>query len=260
MLPAADAPADARADPALERLQREWDELACTDALWAVLTDPARKGGRWTVAEFLAAGEAEIAEALDRAAALGRPARRDRALDFGCGAGRLTRALSVRFAVTVGIDVSPEMVRRAASLNADRPNARFVVNAAPDLSLLESGSFDLTYSNIVLQHLPSTALARTFAAELLRVTAVDGVAVFQAPDAIPSRYRVQPLRRGYVALRRLGVPARALILRTPLQPMRMTALPRAQVEALVAEVGSELLAVEPDGASGFRYFATGAAR
>jgi SAM-dependent methyltransferase len=250
--------ADAHPDATLARLQREWDELAETDAMWAVLTDPARKGGRWTVEEFVAAGEAEVAAALDRAAELGRPARFGRALDFGCGAGRLTRALSLRFDEAVGVDVSGEMARRARELNADRPNASFVVNTAPDLSLFASGSFDLAYSNIVLQHLPTTGLAAAFARELLRVTAPDGVAILQAPDAIPRHYRLQPLRRGYAALRRLGVPARALILRTPLQPMRMTPLPRAQVENLVAAAGASLLAVEPDGAFGFRYYATGA--
>lgn len=250
---------DAPTDPALTRLQREWDELAETDALWAVLTDPGRKGGRWTVAEFLAAGEAEIEAVLERAAALRRPARRDRALDFGCGAGRLTRALSSRFRTAVGVDVSAEMVRRARELSADRPNAEFVVNVRPDLSVFETGSFDLAYSNIVLQHLPTSALAASFVGELLRVTAPDGVAIFQAPDAIPLRYRLQPLRRGYAALRRLGVPPRALILRTPLQPMRMTPLPRRRVEALVTAAGAQLLDVEPDGAFGFRYYATGPA-
>lgn len=250
---AADTPTDA----ALARLRREWDELAEADALWAVLTDPGRKGGRWTVEEFLAAGESEIAAALARAGGLGRPARHGRALDFGCGAGRLTRALALRFEEAVGVDVSEAMVRRARELHADLPNARFVVNAAADLALFAEGSFDLVYSSIVLQHLPASRLAASFARELLRVTAPDGAAIFQAPDAIPLRYRLQPLRRGYAALRRLGVPSRALILRTPLQPMRMTPLPRAQVEALVAAAGAELLAVDPDGAFGFRYYATG---
>jgi SAM-dependent methyltransferase len=253
------ARADAPSDASLARLQREWDELAETDAFWAVLTDPGRKGGRWTVEEFLAAGETEIATVLERAAALGRPARFGSALDFGCGAGRLTRALSLRFDEAVGVDVSAEMVRRAGALNADRANARFVVNGTPDLALFVAGSFDLVYSNIVLQHLPTSSLAELFARELIRVTAADGIAIFQAPDAIPLRYRLQPLRRGYAVLRGLGVPARALILRTPLQPMRMTPLPRARVEALVAAAGSELLDVEPDGTFGFRYYASGAA-
>ncbi len=252
------SPGDAH-DAALARLQREWDELAETDAMWAVLTDPSRKGGLWTVEEFFAAGEAEIAAALERASELGRPARLARALDFGCGTGRLTRALSLRFDDVMGVDVSAEMARRARELNADRKNVEFVVNAAPDLSLFPSGSFDLAYSNIVLQHLPTTDLAATFARELLRVTAPDGIAIFQAPDTIPLHYRLQPLRRGYAALRRVGVPAKALILRTPLQPMRMTPLPRERVEALVSAVDATLLEVQPDGAFGFRYYVSGAA-
>ena len=251
------SPADPQPDHDLARLQREWNELAETDAMWAVLTDASRKGGRWTVQQFLAAGESEIAAAVTRAEELGRPARFGRALDFGCGAGRLTRALSLRFGEAVGVDISEEMVRQARELNADRENASFVVNTAPDLSAFASGSFDLTYSSIVLQHLPTPDLALAFASELLRVTAPDGIAIFQAPDAIPLHYRLQPLRRAYAALRRVGVPAKTLILRTPLQPMRMTPLPRERVDTLVASVGSTLLAVEPDGAFGFCYYAAG---
>ena len=79
-------PADA--SEMLVRLSREWDELAEADALWAVLSAPDRKGGRWTIEEFLASGEQEIREGLDSAhAEYGLPYRRDRALDFGCGAG-----------------------------------------------------------------------------------------------------------------------------------------------------------------------------
>jgi hypothetical protein len=43
--------------------QRTRDRLAETDPLWAVFTDPTRKGGRWTREDFLATGEEELADA-----------------------------------------------------------------------------------------------------------------------------------------------------------------------------------------------------
>ena len=42
----------------LERHRQDWEHLAETDPLWAVLTHPGRKGGRWDVDEFFATGEA----------------------------------------------------------------------------------------------------------------------------------------------------------------------------------------------------------
>ena len=228
----------------LERHRRDWDRLASEDPLWAVLTDPARRGGRWTVEEFLATGEDEIAGVLDEAAELGLPARRGAALDFGCGAGRLTRALSLRFERAVGVDISAEMVRVARELNADRPNCEFLVNAAPDLAILETGSVDFAYSSIVLQHVPGRALALAYVRELVRVLADDGLLVFQVPQRLAPLRRLQLARRLYSAVRTLGVPETALLRRTPLTPMRMQAIPEHDVRSAVDEVGGEILRVD----------------
>ena len=241
----------------LARLAREWDELAEADALWAVLSTPDRKGGRWTVREFLAAGEQEIAEQLGRAHAIyGLPHSHGRALDFGCGAGRLVHALSPRFKRVVGIDVSATMIGHARRLTDGCDNVTVVVNTDRTLPF-ESGSFDFVYTSLVLQHVPTSEMVESYVRELVRVTAPQGIAVLQAPHTIPFAYRLQPLRRTYGLLRKLGVPAQRLILRTPLQPMRMTALPRERFEAAVLAVGGELLGIETDGAHGLRYTVTG---
>jgi len=241
----------------LERHKQDWERLAAEDPLWAVLTDPARRGRRWRVEDFLATGEAEIAAVLEDAAAFGLPARRGSALDFGCGAGRLTRALSVRFGQAVGVDISEEMIRVAGEINADRQNCRFVVNVAPDLRLFDSGSFDLVYSSIVLQHLPGRELALAYVRELVRVLADDGVLVFQVPQRLPALRRLQLSRRLYAAARLLGVPERTLLGRTPLTPMRMLALPEGHVRAAVAAAGGTVLRVDPDTG---RYFVASSSR
>ena len=246
------------ATDALSDLAQAWDELAEADAMWSVLSDPDRKGGRWTTEDFIAAGEQEIAERLaDARTRHGRPRAYGRALDFGCGAGRLVHALSSRFEEVVGVDVSPVMIERAELLTAGRANVTLVVNREPSLGRFPDGAFDLVYTNIVLQHVPTPALIEGYVRELVRVTAPGGIALIQVPHRIPFAYRLQPLRRGYGALRRLGVPARALILRTPLQPMRMTALPRERVEQAVRAAGGEVLSIEPDGDSAYRYAIAG---
>src|SRR4051812_15183977 len=119
-----------------------WEEIASQDPFWAVLAFPWRKRGGWEPDEFYATGELEIAEVIERCERLGRPARRERALDFGCGLGRLTRALSLRFDTALGVDISENMATRARMLNEDF-DCEFYVNPWPDLRELEDDSFDL---------------------------------------------------------------------------------------------------------------------
>lgn len=228
----------------LARHKEDWERLAEADAMWAVLTAPGRKGGRWDADEFFATGEAEVEHVVSTAAGLGL-SRRERALDFGCGVGRLTRALGQRFGHALGLDISEGMVEQARRLNADVPACEFRVNAAPDLGSLESESFDLVYSSIVLQHLPSARDIERYVAEFLRVARPDGLVVFGIPRHIPFPWSLQPRRRLYAVLRRLGVSEPWLLRRTPLTPMRMTVVPEADVRALLARHGATLVRTEP---------------
>ena len=229
----------------LERHRQDWERLAEVDAMWAVLTAPGRKGGRWDAEEFLATGETEIGEVLATAERLGLPARSERALDFGCGVGRLTRALGKRFGHALGLDISAGMIEQAQRLNADVPACEFRVNDAPDLGSLESGSIDLVYSSIVLQHLPSPADIERYVGEFLRVARPDGLVVFGIPSHIPFPWSLQPRRRVYALLRRLGVSERWMLRKTPLTPMRMTQMPEADIRRLLDRHGARLLQTEP---------------
>ena len=112
---------------ALERHKRDWEDLAKLDAFRAVLVEPQSEE------EFFRSGADEVAAVLAEAERLGRPAQRERALDFGCGLGRLTRALAGSFAECVGVDISATMVERARELNAAVPGCTFVVNTEPHL-------------------------------------------------------------------------------------------------------------------------------
>ncbi len=49
----------------LTELQKDWQALGSEDPLWAVLNDPATKGGKWSPVDFLAAGDKEIATVFD---------------------------------------------------------------------------------------------------------------------------------------------------------------------------------------------------
>jgi SAM-dependent methyltransferase len=221
--------------------RREWEELAELDPLWAVLSEPDRKGGRWELGAFLATGEAEVERTLARAAELGLPEGHERALDFGCGVGRITRGLAARFGEVVGLDASRKMVEHARRINAEVPNASFV---AGSLAELEPGSFDLAWSVLVLQHLAPDEVEPAIE-RLIALVRPGGAAVFQLPHATRPLHRLQLSRRGYRLLRALGLGADTIHRRTPLTPMRMTVLPRERVEAAVSRAGGRVVAAEP---------------
>ncbi|MHB8643524.1 MAG: class I SAM-dependent methyltransferase [Gaiellaceae bacterium] len=240
------------------RHRRDWDELAEVDPLWAVISDPTRRGGRWDLEEFLATGNAEVERVLRVSRELGRPQEWSRALDFGCGVGRVTRALAAHFGEIVGVDVSAQMIEHARRVNADISNCRFEVNEAPDLGAFASGSFDFVYSRIVLQHLPRREDALRYVGEFLRVARPGGLVCFQLPGAIPLlRQRLDLRRRAYAVLRASGMSAQRLHERG-LSPMRVIGIPREEVEQFLVRRGATVAFVEPDDAiadvASFQYY------
>ena len=67
-----------------------------------------------------------------------------RALDFGCGTGRLTEAMCAHARSVIGYDISPGMLAEARK----RGGRALYVNTLPD------GPFDWINSFIVFQHIP----------------------------------------------------------------------------------------------------------
>ncbi|NPC96580.1 class I SAM-dependent methyltransferase [Nocardioides sp. zg-DK7169] len=78
-----------------------------------------------------------------------------RVVDLGCGTGTLTRLLTDEGYVVDGLDLSPEMVRRA---RAKVPEARFTVGDAADPPL-EPAAYDVVLGRHVLWALPDPAAA-----------------------------------------------------------------------------------------------------
>lgn len=247
-----------RSERVLRRQQRDWEDLAGLDPFWAILSDPERRGGGWDAEEFFRTGDADAERVLRVARELGRPLDKRRALDFGCGVGRVTRAFAARFEDALGLDVSERMIEQARRLNADVRNCRFELNAAPDLRRLEPDSFDLVYSRIVLQHLRRREDVRRYIGEFLRVVRPEGLVVFQLPDAVPWRHRVHLRRRLYALLRGAGLSKRWLHERLGLSPIRVIGLPQEKVSRLVEEHGGVVARAEPDdalaGIGSFQYY------
>ena len=161
--------------------QSLWDRHAAADPLWAVLAFPDKRGGRWSLQEFMKTGEREIALLFHRFAELQLAEPRGHALDFGCGVGRLTQALARRVERVAGADISPVMIDLARRLNHYPDRARYICTSETGLDTLPTASFQLIYSNIVLQHVPSE-VSVSYLAEFFRLLGPDGLLVFQLPS------------------------------------------------------------------------------
>lgn len=239
-------------------MKRGWNERARKDAFFYVET------AHWDgdVDAFFALGEERATLLVDPVLPrLSRPAGEASALDLGCGVGRLSRALAARFESVVGVDVSDEMVRRAAELNpAERhPNLRF--ESSDGLTLpLPAESIDFVFSYEVFQHMPSHAVILSNLHEVRRVLRPSGTALLHLATAP----RVRRPSRSAIGRRLPGWLVRALkrfVLRqdpfvadasfrgaAPLAPDRL--------RALLAEARLELVELrdDPTHAPGSRTF------
>jgi SAM-dependent methyltransferase len=228
----------------LEELRANWDELGATDPLWAILTVPEYKGNRWDVEEFFRSGQVAVAELLGRIGGqLGLPVQHRRALDFGCGVGRLTQALADHFDDAHGVDIAPSMIESARRSNRAGERCTYHLNERDDLEIFEDAHFDFVLSEIVLQHMrPQYALR--YIGEFVRVLSPGGLLIFQAP---------------YESVNPTSAPG-------PWDPnagprIDMFATPLADVVATVGQAGGRLLRVEETEISGpewrsYRYAVT----
>jgi SAM-dependent methyltransferase len=231
----------------LWQVRRHWNALATQDPFWSVLTESRKQGNRWAIDEFYSTGVAEVEKDIERVRRCHPALGAGHALDFGCGAGRLTQALARHFRRVTGVDISERMVSLAREHCRDA-RAEFTHNIRPDLRAFPDASFDFVYSRITLQHI-APRYTRRYLREFIRVLAPDGVLSVQIPSRVPSgdppdrlRFSIWPptlwMRIGrYVRYHHPGwFPG------TP--KMQMYAMPRDEVISLITREGAALLSAE----------------
>jgi SAM-dependent methyltransferase len=132
------------------------------------------------------------------------------------------------------------MIQQARALNAHGERCAYHLNDRSDLALFPDATFDLVYSNIVLQHVPPRNALR-YVGELVRVLRPGGLLVFQLPAGMRMPWR---LLRPLIWLR-TRVRSRG-----PRPIMEMHGVPPRRIHRTVAAAGSTIVRVEEDGAAG----------
>lgn len=159
-----------------EYMRRDWDARAAKDAFYYIAS--WRKD--WDASAFFKSGDDDyqhlVAPILER---FGFAPGGKRALELGCGAGRMTRAFTSHFGHVTAVDISAEMLGRAKQLLPGVENIALKHSNGQDLGDTEADSIDFVFSYLVLQHLPDEELVRGYIREMLRVLRVSGICLFQ---------------------------------------------------------------------------------
>lgn len=237
----------------IKELQRNWDELGKTDPLWAILTFPHKKGNKWQVDEFFKTGVEEIKTVMKCAEGLDINFQRRKALDFGCGVGRLTQPLCEYFDEVYGVDIAPSMIELAKKYNRHGDKCRYYLNEAGDLKLFSSNSFDFIYTNITLQHM-EPRYSKNYIREFLRILAPHGLLIFQLPS---ERTRISRL------VEHITPPVLRDLYRKKIydKRMEMYGIKREEVVKYLEESGAKIVDIKQDQSAGkgwvsFRYCVT----
>lgn len=152
-----------------------WNEAARDNPEGAILT-----GAKEEFFEFAGRKDAEIVTRyLPEGAAV---------LDIGCGIGRVERYLAPRVRELWAVDVSGEMIRRAAERLSGFANVNLrEVGNREHLAAFPDGRFDLVFSFLVLQHLEKED-AFLYVRDAFRVLRPGGVFLTQFPDLLSPAY------------------------------------------------------------------------
>ena len=174
----------------LDRMRRDWNDRAREDLHYYVAFGRRSQDDaefQATAADVVRAMRGELKRLRPPGAPPGKGLR---ALEIGCGPGRLMLPLSRDFAEIHGVDISDEMIRLAAERLRGIPQAHAHHAPKSDLSMFGDESFDFAYSYAVFQHIPNRDVVFGYLEEARRVLKPGGILKCQInglPES-PARY------------------------------------------------------------------------
>lgn len=235
----------------LRGLIETWEVLGKEDPLWAIFSDPNKRGRRWDLQEFMETGEQAVAQYYRLITKhLPNSGAFSHILDFGCGVGRLTFAWGKRAKRVTGVDISSAMLEIANSNLAGREHITFVLNQKDDLRIFKEGEFDLVFSFVCLQHMP-WPIAASYIAEFSRICAAGGVVAFQLPARTFQSDRVARFRRSFIESLPFGMDRLYRRWRHGSSvAFEVFYTPSSVVETTAAAAGLKLIHREPDASAG----------
>src|SRR5579884_4114611 len=160
-------------DTVIEKMRADWNARAKEDARYYVAFGAREQDDaafEATAADAVRAIESEL-----KRFGPGADTRSMRALEIGCGPGRLLKPLSRHFAEIHGIDVSDEMIRLARERLKNIPNAHVAATDGSTLRQFADESFDFIYSYAVFQHIPSRDVVLSYMNEARRLLKRGGI-------------------------------------------------------------------------------------
>ena len=138
-------------------MKRDWNKRARENFQYYIVNSRTD----WSDADFMASGdqtvERHVLTDMENVCQGKRPCDM-KVLDFGCGAGRVTRPLGKLFGEVHGVDISSEMLKLAGKALADLPNIRLYETNGQDLDDLGDALFDFAFSFSVFHHIPGKAI------------------------------------------------------------------------------------------------------
>jgi SAM-dependent methyltransferase len=186
--------------------EQSWRRYGRDDPYFGVLTEERFRSANMDAAtreEFFATGREHVGRILS---VIRRHVTSDmgaaKALDFGCGVGRLLLPLARNFREVCGVDISEDYLAetRANAAREGVSNLKLVVKLEQLAG--EKGSYDLLHSCIVFNHIPLAA-GRVLLEQMADLTRDGGVLAIQMlhrRHASPSRRLLTWVRRQFSPL------------------------------------------------------------
>lgn len=165
-----------------ELMRSEWNQRARENTYFYV----GYGGKNQTEQQFLATAADEMPafeQEFSRIASSLEGARR--ALEIGCGPGRLMMPMAQYFGEVHGVDISDHMISLARERFRDTPNVYAHLTHESDLRMFPDEYFDFVYSYAVFQHIPSREIVLMYLREAQRVLRPGGILCCQTRGKSP---------------------------------------------------------------------------
>ncbi len=165
-------------DQSIESSKKKWNMLGAENPRYYVVS---KKGTKIAEEEFQESGEENYDAYIRKDALLTErlaPFKEKRVLDIGSGLGRLTEFFARDFKSADGVDISDSMVAQATKRLEHVSNIHFHATDGKSFPFPD-GTFDLVFSYIVFQHMPSREIVEENFKEAYRVLVPGGTAKIQ---------------------------------------------------------------------------------